>query len=279
MKCFICNSQMDPYFKTDFGMDWIEKPYQYIRCPHCGLVVSETVYGMTMAEWGEINQKCHEYINGGVDERDPKWLQRTTNQAKMFANLFIDKVFDSGMRCVDYACGSGMISEIFDRTLKEKGAENCGKIEKYEKYTNFSNREDFLGESDMVDGSFDMVTSSSVFEHLAGKKEVDKILRLLKGDGTLCLQTLVCEEVPNDSKWFYLAPVHCTLWTNKAMDIFFRTYKFVGCVYNLSAQMWLMFRNPSLFEKLKETYDKENDNGVWTFSDKFVDYYKNKPYR
>lgn len=129
----------------------------------------------------------------------------------------------------------------------------------------------------MEDGSFDVVTSSSVFEHLAGRGQVDKVLRLLKDDGTFCVQTLICENVPEDPEWFYFRPVHCTIWTNQAMDYFFEQYGFIGCAYNLRAQMWLMFRSIEVFERARKAYSM--DKKVWTFSDRFIDYYKGLPYR
>lgn len=279
MRCFLCNNEMIDYFETDFFLDWINEKYKYIKCVNCGLVVSDTVYRMSQEEWEGINVKQHSYINNGVDEGDPKWLQRTTNQAEMFADLFFRGVFTLQMRCVDYACGAGKISEIFDECVRGKNPELENKLLKYEKYTNFNENLSYLREDEMREKSFDVITSSSVFEHLAGKNQVDKILKMLKENGTFCVQTLVCEEVPCDPSWFYLQPVHCTLWTNKAMDYFFQEYGFVGCAYNLKAQMWIMFRDKDVFYRAESEYDSEEFKGTWFFSEKFIDLYKNKPYR
>ena len=88
---------------------------------------------------------------------------------------------------------------------------------------------------------------------------------------------MICEEVPCDPNWFYLATVHCTFWTNKAMTIWYNEHNFKGCAYNLEAQMWLMFKDKNIYEKLKSKV--KNLSGSWTLSDNFVDYWKVKPYR
>ncbi len=89
--------------------------------------------------------------------------------------------------------------------------------------------------------------------------------------------TSVVEEVPQDPDWHYLLPVHCTMWTNKAMQILYEQQKFRGCAYNLEARTWLMFRNRDDYEKLKAV--EKNLSGSWFLSDNFVDYWKVKPYR
>ncbi len=52
MNCFICNTEMESYFETDFSLEWIDEKYKYVRCPYCGLVVSDTVYNMSEQKWG-----------------------------------------------------------------------------------------------------------------------------------------------------------------------------------------------------------------------------------
>lgn len=100
----------------------------------------------------------------------------------------------------------------------------------------------------------------------------------MKPNGIFVVHTLVAEEVPKDPSWFYVSgPVHCTMWTNKAMQILYEQQKFRGCAYNLEARTWIMFRNRDLFENLKAV--EKNLSGSWFFSDNFVDYWKVKPYR
>lgn len=136
---------------------------------------------------------------------------------------------------------------------------------------------DYLLDRDMIPGSFDIVVTCSVFEHLLGRPDVDEIIGLLNNEGILCTHTLVCEEVPQDPLWFYLLGGHCTLWTNRSMGLLFEHYGFIGCAYHVEARMWFFFKSRRHFELLKKK--SSFIQGKWVFSDKFVDYWKQKPYR
>lgn len=126
--------------------------------------------------------------------------------------------------------------------------------------------------------SFDVVVSCSVIEHLVGMEQIDEFFSLAKPEGTICLHTLICEEVPNDPDWFYLTPEgHCTIWTNRAMSEIYKKGNYIGCAYHLESQMWFFFGDCVRYETLKTT--KDHILGTWFFSDQFIDYWKQKPYR
>ena len=151
------------------------------------------------------------------------------------------------------------------------------KLLKYEKFIRPEGDSDYLNDEDMKPGGFDAVVSCSVFEHLLGRPDVDEIIGLLNDRGTLCMHTLVCEEVPQDPGWFYLLGGHCTLWTNKSMALLFEQYGFAGCAYHVEGRMWFFFKDRQRFEQLRSK--APSIPGEWVFSDKFVDYWKQKPYR
>ena len=135
----------------------------------------------------------------------------------------------------------------------------------------------YLSANEVKPASFDFLTTSSVFEHLLGASDVEKIISLVKPDGVMALHTLICEEVPQNAEWFYFYPVHCTFWTNKAMAKVYKKFNFKGCAYNVESQMWFMFKKISDFEKLKS--EVKNLPGTWQVDENFVDYWKVKPYR
>ena len=54
MNCFICHVKMEDYFTKKYG----ERIHHFIKCPVCGLVVNQTVYGMKGDEW-EIENNYH----------------------------------------------------------------------------------------------------------------------------------------------------------------------------------------------------------------------------
>ena len=281
MKCFVCNGEMKPYFVKKIEVKYLPglDTFEYVRCEHCGLTVSKTLYEMSHEEWSEFSYNAHkDYFNGVLkyEVLDPKWLRRIRRidfQAGLFAELLSLGVFQYGWNTMDYGAGDGKLAnEINDRT-------GVPWLKKFDEYMEPSG-EYYLTPEEVREGNFDFIVSSSVFEHLLGNRgEVEKIMELLKPDGIMGLHTLICEEVPQDPEWYYLlpVPVHCTLWTNKAMQIVYQKNGFIGCSYNVEAQMWLFFRNFEAWKKLNEV--KHQLHGTWIFSEDFVDYWKCKPYR
>ena len=280
MKCFVCKKgYMTPYFIKKRGCECIDEEFE--RCSNCGLVINKTLYEMTAKEWEEVNYIYHDGYQG-TDENadDPKWLSRLKSQAEVFAGLFDCGIFSENMRTVDYGCGDGKLSQYVDDAFELRTGHRPSHqlIGKYEKYMALDGIVGYYTEADITPNSFDVVISCSVIEHLIGIEEIDKFFSLAKDNGTVCLHTLICEEVPRDPERFYLTPEgHCTIWTNAAMKIIYEEYGYVGCAYNLEAQMWFFFRDTDEFAKLKELHDRIK--GSWTISEKFVDYWKQLPYR
>lgn len=281
MKYFVCGAEMTPYFEKKLGAmakEYIDEPeiFEYVRCENCGLVVSKTLYEMSHEDWIAFNTKAHKAIfDQKVDYKivDPSWLKRLETQANMFVNLVNLGIFKDDWRTIDFGAGDGKLANKINERLKKVW------LKKFDAYMKPLD-ENYLTKDEVKPQSFDFLVSTSVFEHLLGTQgDVEKIIDLIKPDGTMALHTLICEEVPQDPEWFYLlpVPVHCTLWTNKAMSITYKKFGFKGCAYNLPAQMWLFFRDRNLYLELKN--NKEKLQGNYFFSDDFVDYWKVKPYR
>ncbi len=261
MKCFVCGGEMNPFMKKFFGMKNLES-CEYVRCENCGLVVAKTLYEMPQKNWEALNYECHAtYQNTNELAVDPNWLPRLKAQAKVIAELINRGVLDKNANALDYGAGDGKLSDF----VAEKDW-----LKKFDKYMARPN-ENYLSAEDLQPESFDFVITCSVFEHLLGKNDVEKIFALLKSSGTMALHTLICEEVPRDPNWFYLQPVHCTFWTNAAMKIIFSRYKFKACAYDVGARLWFMFRDAEKISLLK--------NLPFVVSNDFVDYWKVKPYR
>lgn len=175
-----------------------------------------------------------------------------------------------GGATLDYGCGDGKLVDII-KTLNPHT-----QIFKYDKYMNVNCKDGYLTESEIIDKKFDVVITGAVFEHLLGKNDIDDIVKLLSDKGTLAIHTLICEEVPCDPDWFYLLPVHCSFYSNRAMSILFKHYGFKGCAYSLEARMWFFFLDLDVMESLESK--KEALAGEWFFSKAFIDYWKQKPY-
>lgn len=266
MKCFVCGGDMSPFMEKNFGMRNLQA-CEYVRCDNCALVVAKTLYEMPHAQWEAINRECHAaYQNTDVLAVDPNWLTRLHAQANILAELVKVGVLEKNSRAVDYGAGDGKLSAYFAEKISEPA------LMKFDAYMARPN-ENYLTAEDLTPASFDFVITCSVFEHLLGAADVEKIFALLKPDGTAALHTLICEEVPRDPNWFYLQPVHATFWTNAAMQKIFAQYKFKACAYHVESRLWFMFRDEKKFALLKKSAEP------WILSDDFVDYWKVKPYR
>lgn len=266
MDCFICGKEMKKYFVKEWSGGVIG---EFVRCPNCGMVINKTMYEMPIQEWIEKNDELHsEYQGTDEMKNDPKWLHRINTQGEIILQLYSLGIFSLTGQCIDYGCGDGKLADCVN---KEQPL-----ILKYDRYMG-RGKEGYLRDEEIKTGGFDVVICCSVLEHLIGKREVERVFDLISNEGVLCLHTLVCEEVPQDADWFYLLTVHCTIWTNKAMEILYRNNGFIGCAYSLEAQMWFMFRNEEQFQRLQDA--QHELKGTWFFSDRFVDYWKNKPYR
>lgn len=277
MKCFVCGSEMRDYLKKNMLPE--EPEWNYVRCERCGLVVCRTVYEMSAGEWQKMNEGHREYQGSDENPVDPSWLSRLHCQAELFADLAASGVWRADMRAVDYGCGDGKLADYVQKELRtrEEGDACLCRLLKYDKYMRPEGADEYLEDREAAPGGFDMVVSCSVFEHLLGRRNVDEIIGLLNERGTLCTHTLVCEEVPRDPDWFYLLGGHCTLWTNKSMGLLYEQYGFTGCAYHVEARMWFFFKDRRRFEELRSK--SPSIRGTWVFSDQFVDYWKQKPYR
>ena len=263
MNCFVCGGEMRPFMKKSFGMKNLDV-CEYVRCEECGLVVAKTLYDMPKKTWEALNHECHAaYQNTDSLDVDPRWLERLRAQADVLNELMNIGVFDKSARALDYGAGDGKLSEMCNPWLM-----------KFDEYMARPN-ENYLTAEDLKPASFDFVITCSVFEHLIGATDVEKIFALLKPDGIMALHTLICDEVPQDPNWFYLQPVHCTFWTNATMKKIFQQYNFTACAYNVESRLWFMFRDRGKFLKTCAG----TSSGTWIFANDFVDYWKVKPYR
>lgn len=276
MRCFVCGFEMRDYFKKKMLPEMPE--WNYVRCESCGLVLCQTVYEMTKDEWKIVNDGHRGKLGHSEDPDDPNWVKRLRCQAELFTALAAGGIWEPGARVVDYGCGDGKLADFVDESLcASVGDAGPWKLLKYDKYMRPEGPCDYLRDEDMRPGGFDAVVSCSVFEHLLGRVDIDEIMGLLADRATLCLHTMVCMEIPLDPEWFYLLGGHCTLWTNKSMALIYEQYGFAGCAYHVEARMWFFFKDRWRFEQLRSK--SPSIPGEWVFSDRFVDYWKQKPYR
>ena len=122
--------------------------------------------------------------------------------------------------------------------------------------------------------------TTSVFEHLTRREQFDAIHALAAPQGVLAMHTLVCEAVPEDPDWFYLAPAHCAFHTNRSMALLFGQWGYTCSVYSVAAQLWLWFRRDA--DAIERSVDHANQRlgkPRYAFKRGFMDYWKSSPLR
>jgi len=263
--CMVCGGKTRPYFEKDFaGVCGLGK-VQYAVCDRCGFAFSDTHFSLNGEEWGRINELFHMSFFG-TDEcpDDPRWMQRLAAQRAAIGYLASHGVFDLSLPAYDYGCGDGKLVDM----LKTDGLA----ISKYDKYLHNTGPE-YLRDEEIRPGKFGLVMNTSVFEHVRDLATLDEIAASVHPQrGVFALHTLVCEKVPQDPAWFYLLPVHVSLFSNRSMEILVERWKFAASIYDLEARMWFLFRDEAAARSAYEI--ARAGRPEVHFKRGFVDYWK-----
>jgi len=244
----------------------------YLRCEDCGFVLSQTHAQMAPAQWERINHLHHASYQGtDLDAGDPRWLERMERQAAVIDDAQQLGLIRAGGAWLDYACGDGKLAAM----LRAQYGQNLLCHDPY-----MPAQPGYLDASQLTPGRFDFVVTTSVFEHLWRREQFDNIHALVAPHSVLGLHTLVCEAVPEDPSWFYLAPVHCAFHTNRSMDILFRQWGYTCSVYQVEARLWLWFRgDPGAVEARVSVANTRSAGIRYEFARGFVAYWKHSPLR
>ena len=174
---------MNFYFKKKFNSKNLSEA-EYVRCNHCGLVVSKTHYEMDKEQWQAVNVEAHSSYQGKDEcKGDPRWIPRLTNQSNMLVELVNNDIFQKDWHCVDYACGDGKLANMVNQKLNQTW------LLKYDKYMSRPN-ENYLPTDDPKPNSFDLVSNCSMLEHILGKDDAEKIVKLLKDNTEIKMNKL-----------------------------------------------------------------------------------------
>lgn len=231
--CLVCQSPTHDYFSKDFRGECGLERVSYTRCASCGFVSSRTHQEMSASEWESLNHRYHAaYLGAGSNPDDPRWLERIDLQAATIQRLWSAGLLPAG-EWLDWGCGDGRLSDLVSRMGPA--------VAKYDKYA-LPTAVGFVTGDDLKPGAFDVVISTSVFEHFRESADFSDVFALLSGRGALALHTFVSEQVPPDPSWFYLLPVHCAFYTNASMQVLFERWGFTASVYAPEARMWFWFR-------------------------------------
>lgn len=233
MNCIICAGRMLPYFSKMFNAYHL-KVANYSRCEECGFCASETHFAMTGSEWEALNLSFHNDSEAREDNPYNR-NQRYFNQALML-HLMKQNGLLSPRNWLDWGSGSGSLSA---QLLHNFGIELYN-FDKFMRPNLFA-----LSQDQLKPRGHSVVISTAVFEHVRDRKTLDEIESYVGDDGCLGIHTLVRGEIPRDSGWMYLLPVHCAFHTNKSMDILMRQWGYTCSIYNEHAKMWIWFKQES----------------------------------
>ena len=263
MKCIICNSTSKYFFSKKYTKAPFAKFMQeigvveYYKCENCGFVLSKTHAELKTETWQKLNSHVH---NHPTVTNQPPYLE----QAMMLQVLSKNKLIciDS---IIDYASGAGILSDvlmkyfnielpIFDPYI------NNGKTDRYVQYSELK--------------KYNTVFNSAMFEHVLSRDDLEKVNQLVDTDGCLILHTLICEKVPKNPDWFYLAPpVHTAFHTNKSMEILMQQWGYISSVYNPASKCWILFKHDNLKQKIQRI-NREFNSVLFFYKKGFVDYWK-----
>ena len=264
-RCIICGTETENFIQKTFN-EWNTETLNYRKCKNCGLVYSDTVYNWSKEEWEKYNKAIHLNTLARVKnnlEHHPPFIQ----QALFFKVLQENNLIKNG-NWIDYASGVGVLSELMEKYFNLK-------LIPYEKFLTESEGVKLLKENPNL--KFDIVFSSALFEHIRSIEPIEEMISLLKEDGVLMVHTVVTENIPHDNNWFYFyLPVHCTFFTNKAMQCLMDKYSFNYSIYCPIAKTWAFFRNiPADIDKIIENINISLYNKYLYGKSGFMDYWKN----
>ena len=84
---------------------------------------------MPKDQWKQINFESRSSYQGtDSNPDDPQWLERLQNQARMFVELFREKIFDPQWKIIDYGCGDGKLADMINEKVESSP------IKKYDEY-------------------------------------------------------------------------------------------------------------------------------------------------
>lgn len=258
---------------------WLEKSFSdpdlslafYDKCPACGFVSARTIAELPEEPWSRVNERFHASYQGtDSDPNDPKWRERIEAQARAIADLTAAGLIPQRLPWLDYGCGDGKLSAL----LAQRSPARLRNFEP------FLPRAGYVTRAELMPKAFSFVISTSVFEHLRTRAQMDEVSALVADDGVMGLHTVVAEEIPADPAWFYFLPVHCSFFTNTSMQRLFEAWGYRSSLYHVGSRLWFWFKtDPAEVERAVAELNRRNGAPAraYHFKRGFMDYWKLKP--
>lgn len=271
--CLICGTPTQYDFSKTYA-NYPGSPFpepltvDYCRCGHCGFVLSRTHQAMSAETWSALNTSWHHHYENHRDNKvsnAPPYAEQALALQMLARNGVLD-LDDS----LDYAAGYGTLSKFLSKYFDAR-------LRIFDRYVrDGSSGSVHVAESQL--GRYGLVINSAMFEHVLDRAALDEVNNLVADDGVLMLHTVVCERIPRDPNWFYLAPmVHTAFHTNRSMALLMAQWGYAASVYSPLAKSWWLFRagHPALerIEDIVDTVNTELRMKYFLYKPGFVDYW------
>ena len=241
----------------------------YCRCGHCGFVMSRTHQAMAPAQWAALNTSWHHHYETHLDQKvsnAPPYAEQALALRMLARNGVLD--LDDAL---DYAAGYGSLARLLGKYFDAR-------LRIFDRYVQDAGQGDlYVPESAL--GRYGLVINSAMFEHVLDRAALDEVDALVAERGVLMLHTVICERVPRDPDWFYLAPVvHTAFHTNRSMSLLMAQWGYAASLYSPAAKSWWLFKagHPALarLPQVVETINTELRMKYFIHREGFVDYWK-----
>ena len=194
MHCTLCDTLLETMIDSS-----------YFECPTCGALVKDSKYYLTPQQ----EKERYELHNNDVhDIGYQKFTSCITNA--VLENQHKDHLG------LDFGCGTG---PVIAKQLKEKGYQ----VVLYDPY--------FYPDENYLNHKYDYIYSCEVFEHFYNpKKEIKKLLSLLRNQGRLYIMTHVYRYSIDFQHWYYKNDgTHVFIYSEK-------TIAYISTEFNLSVE-------------------------------------------
>lgn len=269
--CLICQGNTEYYFSKQHGV-YSGSPFSggftadYWKCTDCGFVISKTHQRMAPSQWECLNASWHNggYATSTVDSGSPPYADQALALVMLAKNTVIDT-----SSVLDYAAGYAHLASFLKKYFSVT-------IQAFDPFVQNKNIQ-YVDVADLQ--SYSLVINSAMFEHVLERASLDAVNSLVAEDGAMMLHTVVCENIPKDPDWFYMAPVvHTAFHTNASMNILMKQWGYAASVYAPQAKSWFLFKEKhpclpqlqSLIKKINSEMHKE----LFYYKAGFVDYWK-----
>jgi len=209
MTCKICKQETYIIYDEQFQIE-------YHRCKNCGFIYEDPAYHIS------FNDEKKEYDTHNNSIEDEGYV----NMFKRFMESF--EHFVEKKNVLEYGSGP---EPVFSEVLRRSGYD----VTSYDPF--------YLPDESYLDKTYDVITSTEVFEHFVEPiQEIEKLIGLLNKDGILAIMTQFPKDDAHFKNWWYRRDkTHISFYTVE-------TFKWIAEQYGLevvyhNGKDYMIFKN------------------------------------